>query len=179
MSADKNSSVTPRTDAKWHQISEELPFTLAASDPIGGLGEIVPADFARQLERELRAAQSASAFGNAVELLRRVLPFTIINHPDAIKLEREIVAFLNASSEYVVRSPKPLAFEVDSIPRDGLDDMKRTLDSRKGERMKGAQFCRECGCCFPPRIGEGSCKRPGWFVCWLKWTFRLWWTPWV
>lgn len=51
-------SETPETDAKWHQCAEELPFTLAASDPIGGLGEIVPAEFARSLERRLAQAQT-------------------------------------------------------------------------------------------------------------------------
>lgn len=46
--------------------------------------------------------------------------------------------------------------------------------------MKGAQFCRECGCRFPPMIGEGHCKRPlmgrwSWLWCWSKWSFSLWW----
>lgn len=34
----------------------------------------------------------------------------------------------------------------------------------------GAQFCRECGCRFPPRRGEGRCR--SWWRCWLIWTLR-------
>lgn len=49
--------------------------------------------------------------------------------------------------------------------------------------MRGAQFCRECGCRFPPKVGEGHCAWPRgvpfrgnrWLWCWLKWTCFLWW----
>ena len=48
---------TPRTDAKWAQISDNLPFALASTNRLAALGEIVPADFARQLERDLAAME--------------------------------------------------------------------------------------------------------------------------
>ena len=34
----------------------------------------------------------------------------------------------------------------------------------------GADFCRECGCNFPPKYGEGRCR--DWWRCWVRWTVR-------
>ena len=65
-------SDTPLTDAKWYQCREELPFTLAASSPMAGLGEIVPADFARDLERVAR--QNHEALVALYDFARRRLP---------------------------------------------------------------------------------------------------------
>ena len=32
----------------------------------------------------------------------------------------------------------------------------------------GAEFCRECGCRFPPKHREGRCNL--WWLCWLWWS---------
>ena len=40
-----------------------------------------------------------------------------------------------------------------------------------------AQFCRECGCRFPPKDGEGRCgpQQWRWLVCWLHWSWKALW----
>lgn len=80
------SSDTPRTDSKWHDVAMELPFTLAAYNPIDGLGEIVPADFARQLERAL-AAKSAEVIALR-QALSQILGWRELRDSNAFPIER-------------------------------------------------------------------------------------------
>ena len=62
-------SDTPMTDAKWAKISVDLPFALASKSPVKSLGEIVPANFARDLERALN--ECVEALKNTDTLLGR------------------------------------------------------------------------------------------------------------
>ena len=137
---------TPRTDAKWAQISDNLPFALASTNRLAALGEIVPADFARQLERDLAAME------------RRAMDCVALNERQAVnfaKCQAELAEYqksLISMHERAERAEAELAeARKDAIKfasdfADLAERATKNPDSKDAERYR---WLRECDSVYP------------------------------